>query len=101
VYLFDFIVTKPASGWFPLQPFEGFVNYRKTVESEKYGHVVFQINAVAGKPESMGASIGHIIYQEAKLLETKVSRHKIVEAFKTFNFSVLSVIVDTIYYRNT
>jgi hypothetical protein len=96
VYLFDFIVTKPASGWFHPQAFEGYDNYRKTVESEKYGHVVFQINAIAGKPESMAGSISHKILQEAKAHKAKDGRLKIVEAFKSFDFSSSSVIVDSV-----
>ncbi len=96
VYLFDFIVTKPASGWFHPQAFEGYDNYRKTVEGEKSGHVVFQINAVAGKPESMAGSISHKILQEAKAHGAKDGRLKIVEAFKSFDFSFSSVIVDSV-----
>lgn len=95
VYFFDFIVTMPANDWFHPQAFEGYDNYRKTVES-KYGHVVFQINAVAGKPESMAGSISHHVIQEAKALEAKNGRLKIVEAFKNFDFSFSSVIVDSI-----
>ncbi len=96
VYLFDFIVTKPANGWFHPQAFEGYDSYRKTVESDMYGHVVFQINAVAGKPESKAGSICHKILQEAKAHEAKDGRLKIVEAFKSFNFSSSSVIEDSV-----
>lgn len=96
VYLFDFIVTKPATGWFHPQAFEGYDNYRKAVESEKYGHVVFQINGVAWKPESMAGSISHKIIQEAKAIEAKDARLKIVEAFKRFDFSSSPVIIDSV-----
>ncbi len=95
-YFFDFIVTKPANGWFHPQAFEGHDNYRKTVESKHYGHVVFQINAVVGKPESMAGSISPKVLQEAKKLELRSGRQQIREAFKKIDFSSLPIVLDSV-----
>ena len=57
VWFFDFIVNMPSQGWFHPQAFDGHDNYRKSVDAAACGHVVFQINSVAHKPESMAGSI--------------------------------------------
>jgi hypothetical protein len=57
--------------------------------------VVFQINAVLGKPESMAGSISHRVLQKAMTLELQSGHQQIREAFKMIDFSVSSILIDS------
>lgn len=94
VYFFDFIVTQPARSWFHPQSFDGHENYRKTVPNEKHGHIVFQINSIVGRPESVSGSISHRVLNFAQSLPIKEGRALIKEAINSFDFSTSSVIID-------
>jgi hypothetical protein len=94
VYFFDFIVTEPAIGWFHPQAFAGHDKYAKKVESAACGHLVFQINSVAHKPESMAGSISCKTLQLSQRLATTEKRERIKSAFISIDFGAGALYVD-------
>lgn len=86
VCFFDFIVTRPAAGWLHPQSFAGYDNYTKTVEAEICGHMVFQINSVAHKPESMAGSISWKKLRGAAKNQRIEHRDALVGAMNTISF---------------
>ena len=85
VYFFDFIVVEPSESWFHEQAFEGFDKYDKTVKSNICGHVVFQINSVKHKPESLAGSISYKVIKSASLNLGNNGRAKIISALRGNN----------------
>ena len=85
VYFFDFIVVEPSEGWFHEQAFDGFEKYDKTVKSNICGHVVFQINSVKHKPESLAGSISHKVLKSASQNSGNNGREKIISALRGKN----------------
>ena len=85
VYFFDFIVVEPSDCWFHEQAFDGFEKYDKTVNSKVCGHVVFQINSVRHKPESMAGSISYKVLKQACQNPENKGRSKIISALRSNN----------------
>jgi hypothetical protein len=85
VYFFDFIVVEPSESWFHEQAFEGFEKYDKTVKSNICGHIVFQVNSVKHKPESLAGSISHKVIKCARPNPGNKGRSKIISALRGNN----------------
>ncbi len=81
VWLFDFIVTEPEAGWFHSQSFDGFDKHSKHV-APGFGHAVFQINAVQGRPEADAGSLPQkvLAYPERIVLPSK--REELLNVFR-------------------
>lgn len=85
VYFFDFIVVEPSESWLHEQAFDGFEKYDKTVKSDICGHIVFQINSVKHKPESIAGSISHRIIKSAIRNIGNKGRENIISALRENN----------------
>ena len=76
---------EPSESWFHKQAFDGFDKYDKTVKSNICGHIVFQVNSVKHKPESLAGSISHKVIKKASPNCDNNGRAKIISALRGNN----------------
>lgn len=96
VYFFDFIVTKEEPNFIHSQSFNGFDRYRKNVEHQACGHIVFQINPVDGKSEESAGSISFEEIHKPIKNEAPGVKSKIIQAISAIDFQGSSVFIDEV-----